>query len=104
MFAIVRLDRAVLLCAERPLNGAAAPQLHGILDGAITEGASPIVVDLVSVPTIDEGIVAVLAAAADRIGHSGLCLELRLAGDRRFRLKSAFELRAALAQGFPEAA
>jgi len=104
MFTMVRLDRAALFCADEPLGGAAAPQLHQLLDEAITEGAHPVVVDLVAVPDLDEGVVAVLAAAADRLGHSGHCLELRLSADRRFQLMSAFELRAALAEGYPEAA
>lgn len=104
MFTMVRLDRAALFWADRPLGGGAAPKLHEALDQAITDGATPILVDLVSVPTVDEGVVAVLAAAADRIGHSGHYLELRLAMNRRFKLKSAFDLRAAIAQAYPEAA
>jgi hypothetical protein len=104
MFTMVRLDRAALFSADEPLNGGAAPQLHRMLDEAIADGATPIVVDLVAVATVDEGIVAVLAAAVDRVGHAGGCLELRLGAGRRFQVKSAFQLRRVLTQAYPDAA
>ncbi|MEV4641145.1 STAS domain-containing protein [Actinoplanes sp. NPDC049548] len=104
MFSMVRLDRAALFWADGPLGGAEAPGLHSALEAAITDGAKPVVVDLVSVPGVDEGVVAVLAAAADRLGHAGQSLELRLARGRRFKIKNAFELRTAIAQGYPSAA
>jgi len=104
MFTMVRLDRAALFWADGPLGGAEAPHLHVALDSAITDNAKPIVVDLVAVPSVDEGVVAVLAAAADRLHHAGRTLELRLGRDQRFKIGSAAQLRATIARGYPRAA
>ena len=103
-FSTVRLSQAALIWADRPLDGAAAPSLHETLDALIDEAAAPLVVDLVRVTAVDDGVVAVLAAAASRVGYAGGLLELRLAGGRRFAVRDAAQLRQAIAQAYPTAA
>jgi hypothetical protein len=75
-----------------------------VLRALLDEGAIPVVIDLVRVPAVDDGIVAVLAAAASQAGFLGRALELRLAGGRRFSVRDAAQLRYALAQAYPTAA
>ena len=103
-FATVRLSQAALVWSDRPLGGPAGAKLHATLQTLIEEGAIPLVIDLVRVPAVDDGVVAVLAAAASQAGFLGRSLELRLAGGRRFTVRDAASLRAALAQAYPTAA
>lgn len=103
-FTIVRLSQAAMIWADRPLGGSVGSQLHAVLQALLEEGAMPLVIDLVRVPTVDDGVVAVFAAAAAKAGYLGRALELRLAGGRRYTVRDAVQLRAALAQAYPTAA
>jgi len=103
-FATVRLSRAALIWADRPLGGPVGAQLHTTLQGLLEEDAAPLVIDFVRVPAVDEGVVAVLAAAASQAGYLGRALELRMAGDRRFTVRDAGQLRQAISQAYPTAA
>jgi hypothetical protein len=103
-FSTVRLSQAALIWADRPLGGPIGAQLHVVLQSLLDEGAIPVVVDLVRVPAVDDGVVAVLAAAASQAGFLGRALELRLAGGRRYSVRDAAQLRSALAQAYPTAA
>ena len=103
-FHVVRLGNAAMIWADRPLGGDVAPQLHEALDGLIAEGATPLVVDLVRVSAIDDGIVAVLAAAASQAGGRGRALELRMANGYRYAVGGPAQLRQAIARAFPTAA
>ncbi|HWG97949.1 MAG TPA: STAS domain-containing protein [Pilimelia sp.] len=103
-FHIVRLSHAALVWADRPLGGAVGPELHRELQMLVDEGATPLVVDLVRVPAIDDTVVAVLAMIASQAGHRGRTVELRLVGGRRFTVRDAIGLRRALAEAFPTAA
>jgi hypothetical protein len=103
-FTTVRLSQAALIWADRPLGGPVGAQLHAVLQTLLEEGAVPVVVDLVRVTAVDDGVVAVLAAAASQAGYLGRALELRLAGGRRFTVRDAGQLRSALAQAYPTAA
>jgi hypothetical protein len=103
-FAVVRLSQAALIWADRPLGGPVGSQLHETLQFLLEEGAMPIVVDLVRVPAVDDGVVAVLAAATAQAGYLGRGLELRLAGGRRFSVRDAGQLRQAISQAYPTAA
>jgi hypothetical protein len=103
-FHVVRLSQAALVWADRPLGGAVGPQLHRVLQSLLEDGAAPIVIDLVRVPAVDDGVVAVLAAATAQAGFLGRGLELRMAGGRRFTVRDASELRQAIAQAYPTAA
>jgi len=103
-FTVVRLGGAALIWADCVMGGALAPRLHESLDRLIGETAHPIVVDLVRVPSLDDGVVAVLAAAAMRLGQLGQGLELRLAGGRAVTARSAAQLRLVIAQTYPSAA
>ena len=103
-FATVRLSQAALIWADRPLGGPVGAQLHAVLQALLEEGAIPVVIDLVRVPAVDDGVVAVLAAAASQAGFLGRTLELRLTGGRRFSVRDAAQLRSALAHAYPTAA
>lgn len=103
-FTIVRLSHAALVWADRPLGGTAGSHLHAALQTLLADGAAPLVIDLVRVPAVDDGVVAVLAAAASHAGFAGQALELRLAGGRRFTVRDAGQLRQAIAQAYPTAA
>jgi hypothetical protein len=103
-FHVVRLNKAAMVWADAPLGGVAGPQLHGVLQSLLEEGVSPLVVDLVLVPAVDDGVVAVLAAAASQAGHRGRSLELRLAAGRRYTVRDSSQLRLAIAQVYPTAA
>lgn len=103
-FTVVRLSQAAMIWADRPLGGPVSSQLHSVLQSLLEEGAIPLVVDLVRVTAIDDGVVAVLAAAASQAGYLGRALELRLAGGRRYTVRDAGQLRAAIAQAYPTAA
>ena len=103
-FHVVRLSQAALIWADCPLGGVAGPELHRELRSLLDEAATPLVIDLVRVPAVDDGVVSVLAAAASHAGFHGRAIELRLAGGYRFTVQDAGQLRQALAQAFPTAA
>jgi anti-anti-sigma regulatory factor len=103
-FTVVRLGGGALVWADRPLGGSIASKLHQALEQLDADGARPIVVDLVRVPTLDEGVVAVLAAAAVRAGQRGRGLELRLSHGRGATVSSAAQLRLVIGQAYPSAA
>jgi anti-anti-sigma regulatory factor len=103
-FTVVRLGGGALVWADRPLSGSIAAKLHQALDQLDADGAVPIVVDLVRVPTLDEGVISVLATAAVRAGQRGRGLEMRLSDGRAASVSSAAELREVLRQAFPSAA
>jgi anti-anti-sigma regulatory factor len=103
-FTIVRLGGGALVWADRPLEGSIAGKLHQALDQLDADGARPVVVDLVRVPGLDEGVVAVLAAAAVRAGQRGRGLELRLSGGRSATVSGAAQLRMIIGQAYPSAA
>ena len=104
LFTVVRLGEAALIWSDRPLRDAAAPQLTAALDGLLTDAVTPLVVDLIRVSAVDDGVVAVLAAAAARAGEAGRCLDLRLVGNRRFAVRDAAQLRYAISMAYPNAA
>jgi hypothetical protein len=93
-----------MVWADSPLGGVVGPQLHGVLQALLDEGVTPLVVDLVRVPALDDGEVAVLAAAASQAGHLGRALELRMVAGRRYAVRDASQLRQAIAQVYPTAA
>jgi hypothetical protein len=103
-FTVVRLGGAALIWADRPLGGSIAPKLNQALAQLDADAASPIVVDLVRVPALDEGVIAVLAAAAVRAGERGRGLELRLSRGRSATVASAVQLRMVIGQAYPSIA
>lgn len=103
-FHLVRLSQAALIWADCPLGGAVGPELHRVLQNLLEERAFPLVIDLVRVPAVDDGVVAVLAAATSQAGFLGKAVELRMAGGRRFTVRDAAGLRHAIAQAYPSAA
>jgi hypothetical protein len=72
--------------------------MHDTLQQRLGDGVAPLVVDLVSVPSVDDGIVEVLSAAALRAGRLGPGLELRLPDGRALTVRDAAQMRAALIQ------
>jgi anti-anti-sigma regulatory factor len=103
-FTVVRLGGSALVWADRPLGGSIAPKLNLALTQLDADGATPIVVDLVRVPALDEGVIGVLAAAAVRAGRRGRGLELRLSRGRTATVASAAQLRMIIGQVYPSAA
>jgi anti-anti-sigma regulatory factor len=100
-FTVVRLGGAALIWADRPLGGSIAPKLNQALAQLDADAASPIVIDLVRVPALDEGVMAVLAAAAVRAGEYGRGLELRLSRGRSATVANEAQLRMVLREAFP---
>lgn len=103
-FTVVRLGGSALIWADRPLGGSIATKLDQALMQLDIDRAKPIVVDLVRVPALDEGVVAVLADAAVRAGQRGRGLELRLSHGRTATVASATQLRMIIGQAYPSAA
>lgn len=103
-FTVVRLGGAALIWADCVMEGALAPRLHEALNTLVSEGATPIVVDLVWVPALDGGVTSVLAAAAMALGQRGRGLDLRFAGGRAITVSSAAQLRLVISQSYPSAA
>jgi anti-anti-sigma regulatory factor len=103
-FVVVRLDGAALVWTDWTLDGAVAPELYRAIQELFDSGCRPLVIDLVEVPSIDDGAVAVLAAAAVRAGQLGFGLELRLPGRYAVSVRDAAELRDALLRAYPTAA
>jgi hypothetical protein len=100
-FVVVRLDGAALVWADCPLGGALSGLMHGALKQLIDDGVAPLVVDLVSVPAVDEAATGVLAEAAVRSGRLGAGLELRLPGGRALSVSDAATLRSAVRDAYP---
>jgi anti-anti-sigma regulatory factor len=100
-FTVVRLGGAALIWADRPLGGSIAPKLNQALAQLDADAASPIVIDLVRVPALDQGVIAVLAAAAVRSGERGRGLELRLSRGRSATVANASQLRMVIGQAYP---
>jgi anti-anti-sigma regulatory factor len=103
-FVVVRLDGAALVWTDWALDGTVAPELYRVLQDLLDMGSRPVVIDLVEVPSIDDGAVAVLAAAAVRAGQFGFGLDLRLPGGLAMFVRDAAELRSALTRAYPTAA
>jgi anti-anti-sigma regulatory factor len=100
-FTVVRLGGAALIWADRPLDWSIAPKLDQALAQLDADGATPMVIDLVRVPTLDEGVTLVLAAAAVRAGRRGRGLELRLSGGRAATVANETQLRMVLREAYP---
>jgi anti-anti-sigma regulatory factor len=100
-FVVVRLDGAALVWTDWILDGTVAPELYRVLQELLDMGSRPVVIDLVEVPSIDDGAVAVLAAAATRAGQLGFGLDLRLPGGLAMSVRDAAELRSALTRAYP---
>lgn len=103
-FTVIRLGEAALVYAEGPLDTSVAAIIHDALAGVVDERATPIVIDLVRVPTVNDGIVTALAAAASRVARQGRSLELRLAAGQRITVTSAAQLRQVMGRAYPTAA
>ncbi|WP_344166797.1 hypothetical protein [Pilimelia columellifera] len=104
VLTVIRLSEAALIWADCPLGGSVSVQLDNALQALLDEGVSPLVIDLVRVPTLDAGVVEVLAQAADDAGDIDLALHLRLPGGRRYVVRDGAELRFAIQQAYPKAA
>jgi hypothetical protein len=103
-FHVVRLNKAALVWADRPLGGAVGPELHRVLQTLLEEGTNPLVIDLVRVPAVDDGAVAALAAATSQAGFLGRAVELRMAAGRSFTVRDAVQMRQVIALAYPTAA
>ncbi|GAA4161411.1 hypothetical protein GCM10022251_40860 [Phytohabitans flavus] len=103
-FTVIRLGEAALVYAEGPLDATIAASIHDALADIVDERATPIVIDLVRVPTVNDGIVTALAAAASRAAQQGRGLELRLAAGQRFTVTGAAQLRQVMGRAYPTAA
>jgi anti-anti-sigma regulatory factor len=100
---VVWLGTDVMVWADGVLDGFSAAQLHGAMEALLADSPTTVVLDLHSVQVIDDGCIAVLAAAAARLGHHGGVVELRLPGGRALKVASAAVLRAVLSDTYPMA-
>ena len=64
MFQSVRLDTSMITLVFGVFDGSVAPALHRELEVVVADGVTDIVIDLCQATHVDEGAVAVLAAAA----------------------------------------
>jgi anti-anti-sigma factor len=97
----VWLARAALVWAEGILDGAVAAELHEAMDALVAGEPESVVLDLSGVLALDDGGVAVLAAAAARLSHGGVAMELRLPEQRALTIPDAGTLRDVLAAAYP---
>ncbi len=79
---VVWLGAAALVWAEGILDGAVAAELHEAMDSLLAQDPDTVTLDLSGVLAVDDGAVAVLAAAAVRLGYASVALELRLPAGR----------------------
>jgi anti-anti-sigma factor len=100
---VVWLASSALVWAEGILDGAVAAELHGAMDGLVAEEPESVVLDMSGVLAVDDGGVAVLAAAAARLSHGGVALELRLPEQRALTILDAGTLRDVLTSAYPPA-
>jgi anti-anti-sigma regulatory factor len=100
---VIRLDRATLVWLSGAIDGSLAPALHDALRRLIDDRSSPLVLDLLAVPAIDDGVVSVLAAASSRAGRCG-GIDLRLPRGRRELVRDESSLRRAINAAYPAAA
>ncbi|MDT5036586.1 MAG: hypothetical protein QOE03_1771 [Micromonosporaceae bacterium] len=103
-FVVVQLDGAALIWTDGVLDSPIAPELYRVLRELFDGGKRPVVVDLVAVPSIDDSVCAVLAAAAVRAGQLGFGLDIRLPGGCADSVRDADGLRRALVQAYPSTA
>lgn len=86
----------LLLLVDGVIDGAVAPELHRHLSAADHLSVRSVVVDLACAPHIDEGGIAVLAAAAHVLGARAVPLWLHLSHSRTVRVTDAATLRTLL--------
>jgi anti-anti-sigma factor len=98
---VVWLGAAALVWAEGILDGAVAAELHEAMDALVDEEPESVVLDMSGVQAVDDGGVAVLAAAAARLSHAGVVLELRLPDQRALTVADAGTLRDVLTAAYP---
>ena len=91
------VDDELLLLVDGVVDGAVAPELHRHLSAAEVLTVGCVVVDLTAASHIDEGGIAVLAAAAHVLGARSVPLWLHLSHGRTVRVTDASALRALLA-------
>lgn len=92
----VVFDEEALVVLSRPLDAASAPAVHQVFEAAIAGGARRIVVDLSEVNIVDEGGVAVLAAAIANLVPRDGRLVIALADGQSTEFSDPQALRAAL--------
>ena len=64
MFQSVRLDTSLITLVFGVFDGSVGAALHRELEAVVADGVTDIVIDLCQATRVDEGAVAVLAAAA----------------------------------------
>ncbi len=64
MFQSVRLETSLITLVFGVFDGSVAAALHRELEAVVADGVTDIVIDLCQATHVDEGAVAVLAAAA----------------------------------------
>ncbi|GGJ85162.1 hypothetical protein GCM10010123_13550 [Pilimelia anulata] len=100
-FTLIRLGEAALIWADRPLDGAAGPQLDTALQNLLDEDVSTLVIDLLRVSSLDAAAVEALGEAAEDAGHLDLAMHLRLPGGRHAVVREKAGLRQAINQVYP---
>jgi len=65
------MDNVLTIVVAGRFDGSLAPDVHAALDAAVNSGVDHIVVDLCDATEVDDGAIAVLAAAASRTVGAG---------------------------------
>jgi anti-anti-sigma factor len=99
---VLRLDSTVLIWIEGVLDGSRAPALNGVLTSVLADrSVRTIVVDLANVDSIEDGSIAVLAAAAEQLGRRRGPIQLLLPRGFRASAGDPAALRLVLEQLYP---
>lgn len=89
MFTSVRLDNALTIVVEGRFDGSIAPGVHEVLDAASADGVDHIVIDVCDATEVDDGAIAVIAAAAAQTLSGGGQLYLVLAPEHVVQIHDA---------------
>ena len=89
MFESVRLDSELSLVITGRFDGALAPAVHEAIQEAVADGVDTFVVDVTEANEVDEGAIAVLAAAAVQARVAGGHLFIALGPERMVQIHDA---------------
>ena len=89
MFGSVRLDSELSLVIAGRFDGALAPAVHEAIQQAVADGVDTFLVDVTEATEVDDGAIAVLAAAAVQARVAGGHLFIALGPERIVQIHDA---------------
>ncbi|MBN1174184.1 MAG: STAS domain-containing protein [Micromonosporaceae bacterium] len=99
---LLELPEAAMIWADGSLDGAHAPDLHRTVERVLASNVPAITLDLTGVSSLDEGVIAVIAAAAMQREGRGGTIELLLPRGHRATVSTAAEARELLQRHYPQ--